>query len=84
MNRTFSKVAKQIIVSLKDMFVSRWWVEISTSEPKCKYYFGPFLTKKEASAMQWGYIEDLEDEGTKGIDTSIRRCQPTCLTQYEA
>lgn len=78
-----SEASIQIFAGLKEIFLSRWWVEIRTDKPKCKYYFGPFVTKKEASAMQWGYIEDLEDEGAEGIHMSIKRCQPICLTEYE-
>ncbi|HEY9825325.1 MAG TPA: DUF1816 domain-containing protein [Stenomitos sp.] len=73
----------QIFANLKEIFFSRWWVEISTDKPRCRYYFGPFVTKKEASTMQWGYLEDLEGEGAEGIHLSIKRCQPMCLTEYE-
>ncbi|MEB3339055.1 MAG: DUF1816 domain-containing protein [Leptolyngbyaceae bacterium] len=56
------------------------WVEISTIEPDCTYYFGPFQSRAEAEAHQAGYIEDLENEGAKQIKATIKRCNPQVLT----
>ncbi len=58
-----------------------WWVEISTAQPPCLYYFGPFKTAQEAEANQPGYVEDLESEGAQGINSCIKQCQPEKLTQ---
>ncbi|HBE16837.1 MAG TPA: hypothetical protein DDW51_04275, partial [Cyanobacteria bacterium UBA11367] len=44
-----------------------FWVEIVTDNPKCTYYFGPFLSAQEAETAKGGYIEDLENEGAQGI-----------------
>jgi hypothetical protein len=57
-----------------------WWIEISTSQPSCTYYFGPFANSKEAERMMAGYVEDLENEFAQGIQTKIRRCKPDKLT----
>lgn len=57
-----------------------WWVEIITSQPACTYYFGPFITAKEAELSQNGYIEDLEQEKAQGIAVKIKQCQPMDLT----
>jgi hypothetical protein len=60
-----------------------WWVEVTTQEPKCTYYFGPFSGIKEAEAEVAGYVEDLQKEGAQNIQTSIRRCQPKELTVFD-
>lgn len=57
-----------------------WWIEILTTNPRCTYYFGPFLSAKEAEAQKEGYIEDLEGEGAQGIKFEILRCKPRELT----
>ena len=57
-----------------------WWVEIKTTSPVCTYFFGPFLSQKEAEAELPGYIEDLENEQAKNISTEVKRCKPTQLT----
>lgn len=57
-----------------------WWVEIKTSSPVCLYFFGPFLSQKEAEAALPGYIEDLESEQARNISTEVKRCKPTQLT----
>ena len=57
-----------------------WWIEISTSQPNCLYYFGPFANSKEAERLMAGYVEDLEGESAQGIKTKIKRCKPDKLT----
>ncbi|MCU0532415.1 MAG: DUF1816 domain-containing protein [Hydrococcus sp. Prado102] len=60
-----------------------WWIEIVTQNPLCIYYFGPFLSAKEAQAAEAGYLEDLEQEGAQGIAAKIKRCKPQNLTISE-
>jgi hypothetical protein len=60
-----------------------WWVEIVTKTPHCTYYFGPFDSAREADLTQPGYVEDLEQEGAKGISVRISQCQPEILTICE-
>lgn len=60
-----------------------YWVEITTQQPKCIYYFGPFNNYAKASKMQHGYIEDLIEEKAIGITVEIKRCMPTILTIEE-
>ena len=60
-----------------------WWVKIDTERPQCTYYFGPFDSAMEAEQSQSGYVEDLEDEGAKGIAVQISQYQPIALTIYE-
>jgi hypothetical protein len=57
-----------------------WWVEITTEQPRCTYYFGPFATAVEADEAKAGYVEDLEGERAQGIKVAIKRCKPTQLT----
>lgn len=61
----------------------RWWVKIITETPHCIYYFGPFDRAREAELTQNGYIEDLEQEGAKGITVLILQDQPETLTICE-
>ena len=58
------------------------WIKISTSKPKCLYYFGSFNNKSEAAALP-GYIEDLESERAEGISVEITRSHPRQLTVSE-
>ncbi|OKH38073.1 hypothetical protein NIES2119_10960 [[Phormidium ambiguum] IAM M-71] len=58
-----------------------WWVEIITLFPACSYYFGPFANILEAAAAKVGYLEDLQQEGAKGITLRIKQCQPETLTR---
>ena len=60
-----------------------WWVKIDTETPHCTYYFGPFDSVTEAQQTQTGYIEDLEQEGAKGIAVNISQSQPKTLTICE-
>lgn len=74
---------KEIWISLLEFLGLAWWVEIITEAPKCTYYFGPFATAKEAQAAQSGYIQDLEQEGAKGIRVEVKRCKPQDLTVHD-
>ncbi|MFB2836065.1 DUF1816 domain-containing protein [Floridanema evergladense] len=57
-----------------------WWVEIITLLPACSYYFGPFTSIQEAASAKVGYLEDLQQEGAKGITFRIKQCKPEILT----
>jgi hypothetical protein len=57
-----------------------WWVEVTTSNPQCIYYFGPFETAALASEHRSGYVEDLQAEGAQNIRVEIKRCKPESLT----
>jgi hypothetical protein len=61
-------------------FGRAWWIEITTGVPRCVYYFGPFSTSKEAESAQFGYIEDLENEGAIDIKVVVKQCKPLRLT----
>jgi len=60
-----------------------WWVEVTTEEPRCTYYFGPFLTADEAEKFHPGYLQDLRQENARGIKSKVKRCKPQELTIAE-
>ena len=60
-----------------------YWVKITTEQPWCIYYFGPFDSYPEAREIQDGYVEDLILEKATGINVEIQRCLPTKLTIME-
>lgn len=74
---------KEILIKSLDFLGLALWVEIVTDNPRCTYYFGPFLSDQEALAAQGGYIEDLENEGASGISVTLKRCKPTNLTIFD-
>jgi len=57
-----------------------WWVEVTTVQPDCTYYFGPFDNSDEATVARPGYVEDLKSEGATKIAAVVKRCKPTMLT----
>lgn len=57
-----------------------YWIKVTTAKPSYTYYFGSFLTRKEAKLAQSGFLEDLETENAKGIKAKIGRYQPQELT----
>jgi hypothetical protein len=70
-------------ISILEFLGLAWWVEIITENPGCTYYFGPFATAHDAKSSMPGYIEDLEQEGARGIKVSIKRCKPSQLTIFD-
>jgi hypothetical protein len=74
---------EDIFTSYLEKFELAWWIEIVTEKPACTYYFGPFMSAKEAEEHQAGYIEDLEEEQAEGIRVHIKQCQPQTLTICE-
>lgn len=71
---------KETLINTIDSLGLAWWVEIVTQNPRCTYYFGPFLNSTEANLAIKGYVEDLELEGAQGIIVNVKRCQPDALT----
>ena len=74
---------KELLIKISNLCGLAYWVEISTDTPRCLYYFGPFLTQKEAQLSQDGYIEDLQNEDAQGIVVKIKRFKPTELTIFD-
>ncbi|MFB2923564.1 MULTISPECIES: DUF1816 domain-containing protein [Aerosakkonema] len=60
-----------------------WRVKIVTLLPACTYYFRPFDSIREAVSAQVGYMEDLKQEGAKGMTVWIKQCKPEMLTSFE-
>ncbi|NES17624.1 MAG: DUF1816 domain-containing protein [Symploca sp. SIO3E6] len=81
---------KNLFTNTKEIFTSvlrfsglAYWVEIVTDNPRCTYYFGPFVSTQEANEAKAGYIEDLEGESAQIISVKVQRCQPNNLTIYD-
>ncbi|BAQ65258.1 DUF1816 domain-containing protein [Geminocystis sp. NIES-3709] len=74
---------KELLIRILDLFGLACWLEITTDAPRCTYYFGPFLTTKDARMSQDGYIEDLTEEGAKGVMVAIKRFKPKDLTIFD-
>ncbi len=75
------KTVASSIIGKKNSFP--YWIEVTTKQPYCIYYFGPFDSYGEAKRLQGGYIEDLIEEKASGISVKIQRCLPTNLTITE-
>ncbi len=73
---------KEITTKLFNTLGWAYWVKITTATPTCTYYFGPFISRNEANAAKPGFIEDLEEEGAKGIQVELERCKPKELTIF--
>ncbi len=71
---------KELLINAFHNVGLAWWVEIVTQNPRCTYYFGPFLSSADAKAALKGYVEDLEQEGAQGIAVNVKRCKPNALT----
>jgi hypothetical protein len=72
---------KNFFSSLFSFFSADWWVKITTAEPDCIYYFGPFDSELEAEQAKPGYVEDLQQEGAQQIKTSLQQsAEPEELT----
>lgn len=74
------ETVKEALISSLTQLGLAWWVEIVTEQPKCLYYFGPFVSAKEAQFSQAGYIEDLEQESAQITVIRLRRDRPRELT----
>ena len=66
--------------TLKPRFIQPYWVEITTQQPSCIYYFGFFDSRAEAQEMRHGCIEDSIEEKAIDISVNIKRCMPAKLT----
>ncbi|WP_017719992.1 DUF1816 domain-containing protein [Kamptonema formosum] len=75
-----SERIEEVFTSYLEKLGLAWWLEILTDRPSCTYYFGPFLSAKEAELACAGYVEDLQQEGVEGISFEIKQCQPLALT----
>ena len=77
---TFLGDTEKFFASLLKKIGMAFWLEIITDNPKCIYYFGPFISSQEAALAQAGYLEDLEEEQAQIIAVETKRCQPDNLT----
>ncbi|NJR49901.1 MAG: DUF1816 domain-containing protein [Leptolyngbyaceae cyanobacterium CSU_1_3] len=74
------KILSEIAAGFFQARFSQWWAEITTADPRCTYYFGPFGSALEARKAYPGYVEDLQNENAQGIAVTIKLCQPEVLT----
>lgn len=74
---------KIFLTRLFKNIVQKYWIEVTTAQPICTYYFGPFFTRQGAHLAQSGFIEDLETENAEIIKIEIKRCQPQELTIFD-
>lgn len=74
---------KEPMLKFLDVLGLAYWVEIVTDNPKCTYYFGPFISKEEAETSYGGYVEDLYGEEAKDIKVAVKRCKPNNLTVFD-
>ncbi len=79
----FVEHTENMAMSLLEKLGLAWWVEIITHNPNCTYYFGPFVTANKAKTSQFGYIEDIAQEGAKISSIEVKQCQPEVLTISE-
>jgi Domain of unknown function (DUF1816) len=79
-HKIFKMNIVEIGTDLLNFLGQAWWIEIETLQPKCTYFFGPFINRNVANLSISGYLEDLESESALGIKTYIKRCKPTVLT----
>ncbi len=63
---------KNFFSGLLNFFSNPWWVKVTTAEPNCVYYFGPFDNEAEAVQAEHGFVEDLQGEGALQIQTSLQ------------
>jgi lipid II:glycine glycyltransferase (peptidoglycan interpeptide bridge formation enzyme) len=75
---------KEFLTNSLDLLGLAWWVEIKTGNPRCTYYFGPFLNDVSAQEHLPGYVEDLEKEGAQNLMVAVKRCKPHVLTIVDA
>ncbi|BAW95380.1 hypothetical protein NIES970_02850 [[Synechococcus] sp. NIES-970] len=75
---------KELLLKLFETFGRAHWLEIKTEQPECTYYFGPYLSRKEAETAKVGFLEDLSKEGAQGIRVDLKRCAtPKELTIFD-
>lgn len=74
---------KKILTEFFKNIAQKYWIEVTTAQPICTYYFGPFLTRQEAKLAQSGFIEDLETENAEITKVEVKRCHPQELTIYD-
>lgn len=75
---------KELLLTILEATGLAYWLEITTEQPPCTYYFGPFVSREEAIIAQAGYLEDLAAEGAVNIRVNLKRCpKPDELTIFE-
>ena len=77
MNNLLTNVLESLGIGLD------WWIKVVTDDPECTYSFGPYDSKSEAEAEQFGFIEDLKCENAIIVSQEVMRDKPTEYTIYD-
>jgi hypothetical protein len=64
-------IIQEIQLNFLESLGLAWWIEITTKNPACVYYFGPFVSHHEARSQLDGYLEDLIQEGAMAGKTHL-------------
>lgn len=72
----YSLALGSVFYYLNQPYNRDWWLKITTANPACVYYFGPFPTEKEAQCHLSGYQADLESEQAKIMQVTLNQTLP--------
>ncbi|MGI0485796.1 DUF1816 domain-containing protein [Pantanalinema rosaneae CENA516] len=81
--KTITSCRRTLILNLPRLGCGHWWVEATTSDPNCVYYFGPFPNSEEASDMCPDYVQALTKQGEQRINTVVKHYYPAELILSE-
>ncbi|MBV5261129.1 DUF1816 domain-containing protein [Synechococcus moorigangaii CMS01] len=72
----YSLALGSVFYYLKQPYSRDWWLKITTINPFCVYYFGPFPSEKVARCHVAGYQEDLEQEQAQITQIVLNQTMP--------
>lgn len=72
----YSLALGSVFYYLKLPYNRDWWLKITTANPFCVYYFGPFPSEKVAQHHLSGYQEDLEREQAQILQVTLNQMLP--------
>ncbi|ANV84545.1 hypothetical protein AWQ21_09205 [Picosynechococcus sp. PCC 7003] len=72
----YSLALGSVFYYLNQPYNRDWWLKVTTMNPFCVYYFGPFSSEKIARCHLAGYQEDLEREQAKITQVVLNQTMP--------
>ncbi|BAW97351.1 hypothetical protein NIES970_23020 [[Synechococcus] sp. NIES-970] len=72
----YALVLSWVFYYLNQPYGRHWWLKITTAKPFCVYYFGPFVSEKNARAHLPGYQADLEQERAQITQIVLNQMMP--------
>jgi hypothetical protein len=72
----YALVLSWVFYYLNQPYSRHWWLKITTINPFCVYYFGPFVNEKAARSHLPGYQADLEQEQAKITQILLNQMMP--------